>query len=97
MIEYMKQYSESWKVGKMNENAELFFKIITTTITFLLAYHRYILSLFEKKVDKTDCEKERLFAEKFRKENMKTLTEGIERIEKRMERIEEQLMKQNRS
>ena len=81
----------------MNENAELFFKIVTTTITFLLAYHRYILSLFEKKVDKTDCEKERLFAEKFRKENMKTLTEGIERIEKRMERIEEQLMKQNKN
>lgn len=82
---------------KVNENAELFFKIVTTTITFLLAYHKYILSLFEKKVDKMDCEKERLFAEKFRKENMKTLTEGIERIEKRMERIEEQLMKQSRS
>lgn len=97
MIGYTKQYLESWKVRKVNENAELFFKIITTTITFLLAYHRYILSLFEKKVDKTDCEKERLFAEKFRKENMKTLADGIERIEKRMERIEEQLMKQNRS
>ena len=77
----------------MNENAELFFKIITTTITFLLAYHRYILSLFEKKVDKTDCEKERLFAEKFRKENMKTLADGINRIEERMTRIEEYLMK----
>lgn len=82
---------------KVNENAELFFKIVTTTITFLLAYHKYILSLFEKKVDKMDCEKERLFAEKFRKENMKTLADGIERIEKRITRIEEQLMKQNKS
>ena len=33
----------------MNSNTELFFKIITTTGTFLLAYHKYILSLFDKK------------------------------------------------
>lgn len=81
----------------MNENAELFFKIITTIITFLLAYHRYTLSLLDKKIDKRECEKERLFAEKFRIENIKTLTDGIKRIEERMTRIEEQLMKQNRS
>lgn len=92
----MKQYLESWKVGKVNENAELFFKIITTTMTFILGYHKYILSLFEKKLDKKDCEKERLFAEKFRIENIKTLTDGINRIEERMTRIEEQLMKKNR-
>ena len=59
----------------------------------LLPYHRYTLSLFDKKVDKADCEKERLFAEKFRKENMKMLTDGINRIEERMMRIEEYLMK----
>ena len=47
--------------------------------------------------DKADCEKERLFAEKFRKENMKMLTDGINRIEERMTRIEEYLMKQNKS
>ena len=81
----------------MNENGEIYFKIATTIITFLLAYHKYILSLFEKKVDKTDCEKERIFAEKFRIENIKTLTDGINRIEERMTRIEEQLTKQNRS
>ena len=34
----------------MINNAELFFKIITTTGTFFLAYHRYTLSLFEKKI-----------------------------------------------
>ncbi|WP_373077383.1 hypothetical protein [Fusobacterium varium] len=78
----------------MNSNTELFFKIITTTGTFLLAYHKYILSLFDKKLDKRDCEKERLYAEKFRIENIKTLTEGIKRIEERMTRIEKELMKQ---
>ena len=81
----------------MNENIEIYFKIVTTTVTFLLGYHRYILSLFDKKVDKSDCEKERLFAEKFRMENIKTLTDGIKRIEERMTRIEEQIMKQSRS
>ena len=82
------------KNKKMNSNTELFFKIITTTGTFLLAYHKYILSLFDKKLDKRDCEKERLYAEKFRIENIKTLTDGIKRIEERMTRIEKQLMKQ---
>ena len=77
----------------MINNAELFFKIITTTGTFFLAYHRDTLSLFEKKIDKGECEKERIFAEKFRIENIKTLTEGISRIEERMTRIEEYLMK----
>ena len=72
----------------MNNNAELFFKIITTTGTFLLAYHKYTLSLFDKKLDKRECEKERLFAEKFRIENIKTLADGINRIEERMTRIE---------
>ena len=33
----------------MKSNTELFFKIIATTGTFLLAYHKYILSLFDKK------------------------------------------------
>ncbi|WP_373079738.1 hypothetical protein [Fusobacterium varium] len=61
----------------MNSNIKLFFKIITTTGTFLLAYHKYILSLFDKKLDKRDCEKERLYAEKFRIENIKILTDGI--------------------
>ena len=79
---------------KINSNIELFFKIITTTGTFLLAYHKYILSLFDKKLDKRDCEKERLYAEKFRIENIKTLTDGIKRIEERMTRIEKELMKQ---
>ena len=94
MTEYMRQYSENWRERKMNSNTELFFKIITTTGTFLLAYHKYILSLFDKKLDKRDCEKERLYAEKFRIENIKTLTEGIKRIEERMTRIEKELMKQ---
>ena len=97
MARYTKVYLENWKERKVNENGEIYFKIVTTIITFLLAYHKYILSLFEKKVDKTDCEKERIFAEKFRKENIKTLADGINRIEERMTRIEEQLIKQNRS
>ena len=46
----------------MINNVELFFKIIITTGTFFLAYHRYTLSLFEKKIDKGECEKERIFA-----------------------------------
>ena len=61
---------------------------------FFIGYHKYILSLFDKKLDKRDCEKERLYAEKFRIENIKTLTDGIKRIEERMTRIEKQLMKQ---
>ncbi|WP_373079813.1 hypothetical protein [Fusobacterium varium] len=77
----------------MKSDTELFFKIITTTGAFLLAYHKYILSLFDKKLDKRDCEKERLYTEKFRIENIKTLTEGIKRIEERMTRIEKELMK----
>ncbi|WP_279119174.1 hypothetical protein [Fusobacterium varium] len=44
--------------------------------------------MFEKKIDKGECEKERIFAEKFRIENIKTLTKGISRIEERMTRIE---------
>ena len=68
----------------MNSNTELFFKIITITGTFLLAYHKYILY-------KSECEKERLYTEKFRIENIKTLNEGIKKIEERMTRIEKQL------
>ena len=79
---------KKWRERKMKSNTELFFKIITTTGTFLLAYHKYILSLFDKKLDKRDCEKERLYAEKFRIENIKTLTDGIKRIEERMTGIE---------
>jgi len=97
MTGYLKQYLENWKERKVNENIEIYFKIVTTTVTFLLGYHRYILSLFEKKVDRTVCEKERLFIEKFRGENIRTLTDGIKRIEERMARIEEQLMKQNKN
>ncbi|WP_278571687.1 hypothetical protein [Fusobacterium ulcerans] len=37
-----------------------------------------------------------LFIEKFRGENIRTRTDGIKRIEERMTRIEEQLMKQNK-
>ena len=85
MIGYLKQYLENWKERKVNENIEIYFKIVTTTVTFLLGYHRYILSLFEKKVDRTVCEKERLFIEKFRGENIRTLTDGIKRIEERMQ------------
>ena len=44
----------------------------------------------KEKLDKRDCEKERLYAEKFRIENIKTLTDGINRIEERMTRIERQ-------
>ena len=94
MTEYMRQYLENWRERKMNSNTELFFKIITTTGTFLLAYHKYILSLFDKKLDMRDCEKERLYAEKFRIENIKTLTDGIKRIEERMTGIEKESMKQ---
>ena len=82
------------KNKKMNSNTELFFKIITTTGTFLSAYHKYILSLFDKKLDKRDCEKERLYAEKFRTENIRTLTDGIKRIEERMTGIEKESIKQ---
>lgn len=49
----------------MIENGELYLKILGGIITSFIAYHRYMITLLDKKMNKDDCKiQQQLLAEK---------------------------------
>lgn len=49
----------------MIENGELYLKILGGIITSFIAYHRYMITLLDKKMNKDDCKiQQELLAEK---------------------------------
>lgn len=49
----------------MIENGELYLKILGGIITSFIAYHRYMIKLLDKKMNKDDCKiQQQLLAEK---------------------------------
>lgn len=78
-------------------------KTILSILAFVVAYHKYMLSLLdnkskelesriEKKIDKEVWEREKNLFLKLQTESNKTLADSLKRIEERIGRIEERLM-----
>lgn len=75
----------------MTENLELYLKIITTVAGIFFAYHKFIMSELNKKVDKEDCGRQQeLLAEK--RLNIEILVEErTKTIFKKQEEIQDDL------
>jgi hypothetical protein len=76
----------------MGENME-YIKIISGVLAIFIGYHKFILSLLDRKLDKEIWEREKKLLERIEEENRKNLVEGLRRIEERITRIEEKLMR----
>ena len=70
-----------------------YIKIISGVLAIFIGYHKFILSLLDRKIDKEIWEREKKFLERLEEENRRNMVDGIKRIEERMVRIEEKLMK----
>ena len=70
-----------------------YIKIISGVLAIFIGYHKFILSLLDRKIDKEIWEREKKFLERLEEENRRNMLDGIKRIEERMVRIEEKLMK----
>lgn len=58
----------------MTENLELYLKVITTVAGIFIAYHKFIMSEINKKMDRDDCARQQeILAEK--RGNLETLIE----------------------
>ncbi len=79
-------------------------KNIISFLTMLGVYHRYMISLLDrtnerierglnKKINLEEWEREKELFLKLQSNNTKSLVEALERIDKRIGRIEEKLMK----
>ncbi|MCF2629063.1 hypothetical protein I6E36_13360 [Fusobacterium mortiferum] len=68
-------------------------KIISGVLAIFIGYHKFILSLLDRKIDKEIWEREKKLLERLEEENRRNMLDGIKRIEERMVRIEEKLMK----
>jgi hypothetical protein len=76
----------------MGVNME-YIKIISGVLAIFIGYHKFILSLLDRKIDKEIWEREKKLLERLEEENRRNMLDGIKRIEERMVRIEEKLMK----
>lgn len=72
----------------MTENLELFLKIAGT----IFAYHKYITTQLDKKVDKEDCKTTHKYTQQLREESTKTLFKNIGEIKDKLKIIEEHLL-----
>ena len=70
-----------------------YIKIISGVLAIFIGYHKFILSLLDRKLDKEIWEREKKLLERLEEENRRNMIDGIKRIEERMVRIEEKLMK----
>ena len=70
-----------------------YIKIISGVLAIFIGYHKFILSLLDRKIDKEIWEGEKKLLERLEEENRRNMVDGIKRIEERMVRIEEKLMK----
>ena len=76
----------------MGVNME-YIKIISGVLAIFIGYHKFILSLLDRKIDKEIWEREKKLLERLEEENRRNMLDGIKRIEERMVRIEEKLMR----
>ena len=70
-----------------------YIKIISGVLAIFIGYHKFILSLLDRKIDKEIWEREKKLLERLEEENRRNMVDGIKRIEERMVRMEEKLMK----
>ncbi len=70
-----------------------YIKIISGVLAIFIGYHKFILSLLDRKIDKEIWEREKKLLERLEEENRRNMLDGIKRIEERMVRIEEKLMR----
>ena len=70
-----------------------YIKIISGVLALFIGYHKFILSLLDRKIDKEIWEREKKLLERLEEENRRNMVDGIKRIEERMVRIEEKLMR----
>ena len=70
-----------------------YIKIISGVLAIFIGYHKFILSLVDRKIDKESWEREKKLLERLEEENRRKMVDGIKRIEERMVRIEEKLMR----
>ena len=70
-----------------------YIKIISGVLAIFIGYHKFILSLLDRKIDKEIWEREKKLLERLEEENRRNMLDGIKRIEERMVRMEEKLMK----
>ena len=70
-----------------------YIKIISGVLAIFIGYHKFILSLLDRKIDKEIWEREKKLLERLEEENRRNMLDGIKRIEETMVRIEEKLMK----
>ena len=70
-----------------------YIKIISGVLAIFIGYHKFILSLLDRKIDKEIWERAKKLLERLEEENRRNMLDGIKRIEERMVRIEEKLMK----
>ena len=68
-------------------------KILSGIVALFIGYHKFILSLLDRKIDKEIWEREKKLLERLEEENRRNMVDGIKRIEERMVRIEEKLMR----
>lgn len=83
----------------MTENLELYLKIITTVAGIFVAYHKFIMSEINKKMDKDDCGKQqeilaekRLNIEIMFEERTKTIFKKQEEIQEDLKIIKEHII-----
>ena len=70
-----------------------YIKILSGIMALFIGYHKFILSLLDRKIDKEIWEREKKLLERLEEENRRNMVDGIKRIEERMVRIEEKLMR----
>ena len=70
-----------------------YIKILSGIVALFIGYHKFILSLLDRKIDKEIWEREKKLLERLEEENRKNLIGGLSRIEERIVRIEERLMR----
>lgn len=70
-----------------------YIKIISGVLAIFIGYHKFILSLLDRKIDKEIWEREKKLLERLEEENRRNMVDGIKRIEERIVRIEEKLMR----
>lgn len=75
----------------MTENLELYLKIITTVAGIFVAYHKFIMSEINKKMDKEDCGKQQEILAEKRLNIEIILEERTKTIFKKQEEIQEDL------
>ena len=61
-----------------------YLNILNGVLAIFFVYHKFILSLLDRKIDKEIWEREKRLLERLEEENRKNLTEGLRRIEEKL-------------